>query len=121
MRLLSEVANLMYQITEFMLSRQKRLLDGPGAGAGAGAGAAERGTGARRSGEGDAPRDPTQDLDLEAEEEERMRSDMVPDMLKKVLCMVAHLVRVKKELAERVSFPTNTKFAFIKTFPNMSR
>ena len=83
-RLLPEIANLMYQITEFMLSRQRRT---------------------NQETLNVVPPDNKEEGQSESrneEAEEVLHSDMVPDMLKKVLSMVAHLVRVKKELAERV-------------------
>ncbi len=89
-RLLTEIANLMYQITEFMLSRQKRLT------------AQDRNQQQREDENEGGGDQAAASRDSEAEEE-NTRSDMVPDMLKKVLAMVAHLVRVKKELAVRVS------------------
>ena len=83
MRLLPEVANLMYQITELILSRQRRTND-PNANAEPNGNNEDNETGTRN------------------EDEEVLRSDMVPDMLKKVMSMLSHLVRAKKELAERV-------------------
>ena len=74
----------MYQITELMLSRQRRTND-PNANAEPDRNNEENETGMRNE-----------------EDEEVLRSDMVPDMLKKVMSMLSHLVRAKKELAERV-------------------
>ena len=73
----------MYQITELMLSRQRRTND-PNANAEPNGNNEDNETGTRN------------------EDEEVLRSDMVPDMLKKVMSMLSHLVRAKKELAERV-------------------
>ena len=71
----------MYQITEFMLSRQRRV---------------------NRQSVQPEGNDEGNNQTGNGEEEEILRSDMVPDMLKKVMSMLSHLVRVKKELAERV-------------------
>ena len=84
MRLFPEVANLMYQITELILSRQRRTND-PNANAEPDGNNEENETGTRNE-----------------DDNEVLRSDMVPDMLKKVMSMLSHLVRAKKELAERV-------------------
>ena len=83
MRLLPEVANLMYQITELILSRQRRTND-PNANAEPDGNNEENETGTRN------------------EDDDVLHSDMVPDMLKKVMSMLSHLIRAKKELAERV-------------------
>ncbi len=75
MRILPEIANLMYQITALMLSKQRR---------------------------DHAPREPENQSDEAQEREEVIRTDMVQSMLEKVLTLLCNLVRSKKELAERV-------------------
>ena len=74
----------MYQITELILSRQRRT-NVPNANTEQNGNNEENETGTRNE-----------------EDEDVLRSDMVPDMLKKVISMLSHLVRAKKELAERV-------------------
>ncbi len=49
-------------------------------------------------------RDPDNQSEASAEEEEVIRTDMVQNMLEKVLNLLCNLVRSKKELAERVGF-----------------
>ncbi len=49
-------------------------------------------------------RDPENQSDEAAEEEEVIRTDMVQNMLEKVLNLLCNLVRSKKELAERVGY-----------------
>ncbi len=75
MRILPEIANLMYQITALMLSKQRR---------------------------DHAHREPENQSDEAQEREEVIRTDMVQSMLEKVLTLLCNLVRSKKELAERV-------------------